>query len=237
MSQQLPERRPISVASVDKLPSGFIPARTTLIGNRVQLEPLNPQLHAEDLFTLSHDDDRAANLWDYLPYGPFADVVEFSKWMRGNAALADPIFYAVQDKASGKAGGVVSYLNISPLHGSIEIGHIWFTPMLQNTAQSTEALFLLMTHALDDLSYRRLEWKCDAMNEPSRSAAARLGFSFEGIFYNHLIVKGRNRDTAWFSIIDTEWPRIRANFEIWLAPENFDKNGQQLQSLRVLNQF
>jgi RimJ/RimL family protein N-acetyltransferase len=130
---------------------------------------------------------------------------------------------------------MVSFLNIHPANASLEIGHIWFAPFLQNTRQSTEALFLLMQHTLDVLGYRRLEWKCNAQNAASRSAAARLGFGYEGIFYQHMVVKGRNRDTAWFSLLDSEWPAVRANFATWLADENFDQHGVAKQSLGALN--
>jgi len=142
---------------------------------------------------------------------------------------------AVRDLATQRAGGMVSYLNIEPKASSIELGHIWFGPAMQNTAAATEALFLLLRHALDDLGYRRVEWKCDALNAASRRAAVRLGFAFEGIFYQHRVVKGRNRDTAWFALLDGEWPSIRANFETWLAPDNFDAAGRQRRSLGALN--
>ncbi len=145
------------------------------------------------------------------------------------------MFFAVRDEGSGRAGGVASYLNIHPQPGTIEIGHIWFGPALQRTPAATEALYLLLHHAFDDLGYRRLEWKCNALNAASRRAAVRLGFAFEGTFYQHQIVKGRNRDTTWFSILDGEWPPIRANFEAWLAPENFDEAGGQRASLGDLN--
>ena len=139
------------------------------------------------------------------------------------------------DERDGAAKGMVSYLNIEPAHASIEIGHIWLGPGIQNSRAATEALWLLLHHALDDLDYRRMEWKCDALNAASRAAANRLGFSYEGIFYEHRVVKGHNRDTAWFSILDGEWPAIRLNFQRWLSPDNFDAAGRQRQSLRALN--
>jgi RimJ/RimL family protein N-acetyltransferase len=206
----------------------------------VRLEPLDPAIHAAELYAASHPSaetrtEQVRNLWTYMPYGPFPDLAAFTAWLGTQAASADPLFFAVRDLATGQASGMVSYQAIQPEHRSIEIAHIWFGPALQNTRQSTEALYLLMAHSFDELRYRRLEWKCDALNRSSRQAALRLGFAFEGIFYQHRIVKGRNRDTAWFSLLDYEWPRISANFRTWLAPDNFDENGRQRQSLSVLN--
>ena len=151
------------------------------------------------------------------------------------AAGEDPLFFAIRPRASDRVEGVASLMSIEPDHRSIEIGHIWLGPDLQRTPAATEALFLLIAHALDDLGYRRMEWKCNAANAASRAAACRLGFIHEGVFYQHRIVKGMNRDTAWFSILDHEWPALRANFETWLDPANFDEGGQQRQSLGDLN--
>lgn len=211
------------------------PARVPLEGMTVRLEPLDPDRHAADLYAVSHGDETARRVWTYLSYGPFTDLDEFTAWLRDRAASVDPLFFAVRNRQTGVASGMASYLNIHPEHGSIEIGHIWFGPVLQNTVQSTEALYLLMAHVFDDLHYRRLEWKCDALNEDSRRAALRLGFAFEGIFYRHWIIKGRNRDTAWFSLLEEEWPVIKANFQTWLAPANFDEHGRPRLSLRALN--
>jgi RimJ/RimL family protein N-acetyltransferase len=170
-----------------------------------------------------------------MPSGPFAMLEPFRSWLRDCSASADPVFYAIRDGRDGQAKGMASYLNIHPKDGRIEIGHIWLGPALQQSREATESLVLLMRHALDDLGYRRLEWKCNALNDASRRAAARLGFAYEGIFYQHQIVKGRNRDTAWFSILDREWPAIRANFDVWLAPDNFDADGRQIRSLGEMN--
>jgi RimJ/RimL family protein N-acetyltransferase len=202
------------------------PARTTIDGDRVRLEPLDPAHHADELFAAAQGDEA---LWDYLPYGPFADVAALSEHLRAQAASADPLFYAVV--VDGAAAGVVSYLRIEPVHGCIEIGHIWFGAPLQRTAAATEAIYLLAREAFEELGNRRFEWKCNAANDRSRRAAERFGFTFEGIFRQHMIVKGANRDTAWYSILDGEWPAVRAGFETWLDPANFDADGRQRRSL------
>jgi RimJ/RimL family protein N-acetyltransferase len=206
------------------------PARRSLAGERVRLEPLDPERHADDLHAAAAGDPR---LWDYLPYGPFPDAGEMQGHLARQAGSSDPLFLTVVDSATGRAAGVVSYLRIEPAHACIEIGHIWFGAPLQRTAAATETIYLLARHAFDDLGNRRLEWKCDAANARSRRAAERFGFTFEGVFRQHMIVKGRNRDTAWFSILDSEWPGVRAGFEAWLAPENFDAEGRQRSSLRA----
>ena len=197
----------------------------------MRLEPLNARVHAAELYEASHGSDEALRIWDYLAVGPYPSVEAFAAYQRSCSASADPVFYAIRDLASGKASGVASYLNIVPANGTIEIGHIWFGPALQNTPAATEALYTLNRHAFDDLGYRRMEWKCNALNAGSRSAAVRLGFAFEGIFYNHMVAKGRNRDTAWFSIIDEEWPALRECYETRLATDNFDAAGRQRTSL------
>jgi RimJ/RimL family protein N-acetyltransferase len=236
MHEDLAPRRALSGAPVAALPSGIHPGCRHHQGETVILEPLDPREHAADLFELSHGEHGSPAIWDYLPYGPFDSLDAFRVWLRSCASTADPMFFVIRDLASRRAAGMASYLNIHPLQGTIEIGHIWFAPLIQNTRQSTEALYLMMRHVMDDLGYRRLEWKCNALNKGSRRAANRLGFRFEGIFYNHVIVKGANRDTAWYSIIDSEWPEVRAGFERWLAPSNFDPAGRQLRSLRELRE-
>lgn len=227
--------RPLSGEKVSPLPSGLIPARAPLEGTGVRLEPIDPNRHAEELYAASHADDRAREVWRYMAYGPFDTLDGFRGFLRDCAAQMDPIFYAIRDKSVGTAKGVASYLNIAAKNGSIEIGHIWFGPALQRTRAASEAMYLMLRYALDDLRYRRMEWKCNALNEASRRAALRLGFRFEGIFYQHQIVKGHNRDTAWYSIMDHEWPALRANMEAWLAPTNFDAKGHPKQSLTTLN--
>ena len=228
-------RRPLSDEIVRPLPSGLIPGRCRHVGAVALLEPIDPERHAAELFASSHGVPGGEELWRFMAYGPWPSAEAFHGWLRDCAAAHDPIFFAIRDRQSGRACGMASYLNIAPKNGTIEIGHIWFAPVLQRTRAATESLFLLMRHAMDDLRYRRLEWKCNALNDASRRAARRLGFRFEGIFHRHMVVKGRNRDTAWYSIVDHEWPAVRANLEAWLAPDNFAAGGQQKRSLGELN--
>ncbi len=207
------------------------PKRIVLRGQTVRLEPLEPRRHGDDLFAASQGADTT---WTYLPYGPFAGRSEFTSWLAERAPLDDPLTFAIVDEASGAALGLASLMSIVPEHGVIEIGHIWLSPALQKTRQATEAIFVMARYAFDELGNRRLEWKCDSLNEGSRRAAERFGFVFEGIFRNHRIVKRRNRDTAWYSITDEEWPSRRAAFEAWLAADNFDAGGRQRKSLAEL---
>ncbi|HYN38014.1 MAG TPA: GNAT family protein [Rhodospirillales bacterium] len=236
MSTPEPQERPrpeslVSGAPVLPLPSGLFPPRVPLEGVAVRLEPLHPAVHAAELYAASHQDARARSVWTYLWPAPFADEAAFTAWLRDGAAAADPIFYAIRARASGRASGMAAYLRIAPKDGVLEIGHIWFAPAVQRTRLSTEALALMLGHGFDDLGYRRVEWKCDALNAASRRAALRLGFRFEGIFFRHMIVKGRNRDTAWFSMLAEEWPERRAAFAAWLADDNFDAGGRQRRPL------
>jgi RimJ/RimL family protein N-acetyltransferase len=228
--------RRISGDEVPVLPSGNAPERRPLDGNLVRLEPLDPDAHGEGLYAASHKDEEAKGVWTYLPDGPFEDLASFKQWVRRMVKEPDRLFYAFRDKQSERLGGMGTYLDIRPAMGSIEIGYIWFAPFLQRTRQATEALFLMLRYAFDELKYRRMQWRCNALNEKSRSAALRLGFTFEGIFYQHMVVKGHNRDTAWYSMLDCEWPRIRGNFEGWLAASNFGPQGRQITSLRRLNE-
>jgi RimJ/RimL family protein N-acetyltransferase len=207
------------------------PQRIPLEGASVRLEPVDPARHSRALFSAA---DGAPAIWDYLAYGPFENQEVFTEWLEGRASSRDPLFYAVVDRATGLARGMASYMRIVPEHGVIEIGHIWFAPVLQRTRQATEAIFVLARHAFDELGYRRLEWKCDSLNLPSRRAAERFGFVFEGVFRQHMVVKDRNRDTAWYSMTDGEWPLMRAAFEAWLDTENFDQSGRQRLSLSDL---
>ena len=214
----------------EKLAGWRVPPRPDaemLAGRLVRLERLDADAHAGDLFRANSADDA---IWDYLPYGPFASVVGYHRWVKDMAGLTDPYFYAIRDLASGRLGGVASYLRITPEAGSIEVGHINLAPELQRSPAATEAMFLMMDWAFG-AGYRRYEWKCDALNRPSRRAAERLGFSYEGIFRQATIVKGRNRDTAWFAMIDKEWPALRDAYCRWLAPANFETDGRQIRRL------
>ncbi len=209
------------------------PGRVALPGRYVVLEPLECTRHSASLFAALHD-DRDPRLWDYLPHGPFPpDGPEWDQFMAGCEA-ADTRFYALADPSTGAATGMGAYLRIDPPHGSIEIGNLAFGPAIQRTPATTEAIFLWARHAFEDLGYRRFEWKCNALNARSRAAALRLGYTFEGIFRQAMVVKGRNRDTAWYSILDNEWPALGAAFEAWLAPDNFDADGRQQRTLQQL---
>ena len=204
-----------------------------MTGRLVQLERLDADAHAADLHRANSADD---TIWDYLPYGPFASAAGYHRWVRDSTAGVDPVFYALRDQATGHLGGVASYLRINPEAGSIEVGHINYAAELQRTPAATEAMYLMMAWVFA-AGYRRYEWKCDAMNAPSRRAAQRLGFSYEGVFRQATIVKGRNRDTAWFAVIDTDWPALREAFEAWLAPGNFNADGAQRESLGDLTRL
>ena len=188
-----------------------------LDGRFARLEPLNAERHGRDLFSHFSVDDR---MWDYMPVGPFGTEAEFLSWAREAGRSRDPVFYAIVDQASGEAKGFASYLRIAPDTGVIEVGFIAMAPVLQRTPVATEAMALMMRWAFES-GYRRYEWKCDALNAPSRRAAQRLGFSYEGIFRQATIVKGRNRDTAWFAAIDKDWPGLRDAFDLWLDPGKF----------------
>lgn len=189
--------------------------------------------HAQDLFT-AYQADRDGRNWTYLGYGPFASLAELEAFYGGMAQKQDPFFYAIVDQTSGKALGVASFLRMDPANGVIEVGHISYSPALQRNPMASEAMYLMMRHAFENLGNRRYEWKCDDRNAPSRTAAARLGFTYEGTFRQAMIYKGRNRDTAWFSILDSEWPRAKAAIEAWLAPSNFTADGQQVKRLEDL---
>ena len=208
------------------------PARQPHVGQFCTLEPADPQRHSADLFA-AYSLDAHGDSWTYLPYGPFATQHDYATWMQASCTGLDPLFFTIVDRASGKASGLASYLRITPAAGSIEIGHLAFSPLLQRKPAATEALYLLMREAFA-LGYRRLEWKCNTLNAASRQEALRLGFAFEGVFRQATVVKGRNRDTAWFSIIDSEWTALDAAFRHWLTPGNFDDTGQQRERLSAL---
>ena len=229
-----PFPRPLSGRPVPNPPNGLVPPRSPLVGRHIRLEPLNPDLHAAELYRASHGSDEALRIWDFLPWGPWPDESSFLARMRGEAAAFDRVWFAMRPSNSGIASGMATYLDIHPLDGVIEIGGIWFTPTLQRTRAATEALFLMLAHAMDDLGYRRMQWRCNSLNVKSRNAARRLGFRFEGVFYNHMVVKGRNRDTAWYSILDDEWPEVRDIIKAWLDDGNFDTAGNARRSLATM---
>lgn len=218
----------------DPLPRGWAapppPSRVTLTGRYVQIVPLDADAHAKDLFESNQQDTSGAG-WTYMLNGPYDNFEEFKQWLQTSAVSSDPMFFAYLDGNSGKAIGYGSFMRIEPAMGCIEVGNIRMSPLLQRTPMSTEAMYLKMKYAFD-IGYRRYEWKCDSLNEPSRKAADRLGFTFEGVFRKAVHYKGRNRDTAWFSITDDEWPYIRSAHEAWLDPSNFDGGGKQSRSLR-----
>jgi RimJ/RimL family protein N-acetyltransferase len=210
------------------------PGPVVLTGRVITLRPFDRASQADALYQATHGPEKE-ELWRYMGEGPFACPSDFDAAFDKKASSIDPVFFAIIDNVTGFPVGQASYLRIEPVHRCIEVGNIIFTPGLQRSSGATEAMYLLARHAFDDLGYRRYEWKCNALNEPSRRAALRLGFTFEGIFRQHMIVKGRNRDTAWFAMLDSEWPRRRANFEQWLAPSNFDPAGRQRLSLSSLH--
>lgn len=205
------------------------PQRATLQGSYCRLEPLDPARHGDDLFRASMAPG-AEERFRYLFESP-CPRPEFDQWIGRFAAADDPLAFAVVDQASGRCEGRQTYMRITPEHGVIEIGSILWGPAISRTRVCTEALYLFARHAFEDLGYRRFEWKCHSLNEPSRRAALRFGFSFEGIFRQHMVAKGANRDTCWFAMIDSEWPALRAAYQGWLAPANFDAQGRQRESL------
>lgn len=211
------------------------PARIAIEGKHCRLEPLDVDRHGADLFDAY---GRAADGrdWTYLFAGPFTDGDAFRDYLTKAAASTDPLHYSVIDLSSGRAVGTLALMRIEPVHGVIEVGSVTFSPLLKQTRISTEAQYLLMGYAFDDLGYRRYEWKCDSLNAPSRKTALRLGFEFEGIFRQAIVYRGRNRDTAWYAIIDRDWPRVRRGFERWLADDNFDADGKQRASLAQLRE-
>ncbi len=198
------------------------------------VRPLRASEDAHDLYEVSHPPVGDPELWTYLPSGPYPDVDALEQALMVQASTVDPLFFTLARLPDERPAGVASYLRITPEHGVIEIGHIWFGATLRRTAAATEAIFLLASHAFDGLGYRRLEWKCNALNEPSRRAADRFGFRFEGVFRRHMVVKGHNRDTAWYAITDEEWPSVRAGFRAWLAEDNLTGDGSQRRRLADL---
>ena len=226
--------RPLSGAAVAKLPPGLVPPRAPLAGRHAELVPQNADLHAADLFAAGHESAAALETWEYMACGPWPSLEDYRATLRRQSASLDPVFFAIRALGQDRFEGQVGLMDINAPNGVIEIGHIWFGPRLRRTRAATEALYLVMRHVMDDLGYRRLHWRCNALNGKSRNAARRLGFRFEGIFYNYMIFKGRNRDTAWYSILDSEWPEVRGILEAWLADANFDQAGRAKSSLSPL---
>jgi RimJ/RimL family protein N-acetyltransferase len=222
--------QPIGSALPDWVPCP-LPPRQPLEGRYVRVEPIDERfstdLHAANLH------DRDGRNWTYLPYGPFASERDYRQWMNDTCFGADPLFHAIVDRTTDRAAGLAAYMRLKPASGSIEVGHVCFSPLLQRARGATEAMYLMMQRAFS-LGYRRYEWKCDALNGPSRAAAQRLGFSFEGIFRQATVYKDRSRDTAWYAIIDSEWPALARAFDTWLAPDNFDNSGRQQSRLSDL---
>ncbi len=211
-----------------------LPERKTLLGKTCKLEPLSAEQHAEPLYRAyaEHADDRS---WTYLPYGPFRSLASYCSWIAQEANGTDPYFYAIIDLDDPQPVGIASYLRIDPKSGSIEVGHIHYADRMKRSLMATEAMYLMMRYAFE-MGYRRYEWKCDALNQPSRNAALRLGFRLEGVFRQALVYKQRNRDTAWFAVIDSDWPVLKQSFESWLAAENFDDQAVQRRGLAEIRE-
>ena len=207
-----------------------MPQQTNYKGKFIVLSPVNPQADAEELYECAHGSDMKEQIWTYMGYGPFDSVHSMRQWLEAKAESEDPLFFTVHHRELKGRVGMVSFLNIAPDMRRLELGHIWYSPDAQRSSVNTEAVYLMLCEAFDRLKYRRAEWKCDSLNERSRSAAIRLGFQFEGIFRQHMIVKGRNRDTAWYSILDNEWHTVKKNMETWLY-----QNPDQQLSLTALN--
>jgi RimJ/RimL family protein N-acetyltransferase len=211
------------------------PPRTSIEGRFCRVEPLDPSRHAAELFEANSEDAQGRN-WTYLPYGPFPSFVSYREFLAAAARRDDALVHAIVDLANGRAVGVASLMRIDQAAGVIEVGGINYSPRLQRRPAATEAMYLLMRRVFDELGYRRYEWKCDSLNAPSRVAAQRLGFRYEGLFRQATVYKDRSRDTAWFSIIDSEWPGLRTAFERWLDPANFDAQGRQRRNLQSFRQ-
>jgi RimJ/RimL family protein N-acetyltransferase len=232
-SNDIPDRRRRVHGEPVGEPSFIEPRPPALSGRAVRLGRIDPERDLAQLFACGHGGGAEA-LWRFMPYGPFASAEQMREWLQRCAGSGDPIWFTARSSIDGSAVGMAAIMEIRAATGVAEIGHIWIGPRFQRSREATEALFLLMDHVLTACRYRRLEWKCDALNARSRSAAGRLGFRYEGTFYNHTVVKGRNRDTAWFSILDSEWPTLRGALAAWLDPSNFDASGRQRRGLREM---
>jgi RimJ/RimL family protein N-acetyltransferase len=226
---QLPEDLPLGEWVENSTPAQS-PGRRLYEGRYVNLAPVDPEKDIVELYRNSHGSKEKTGLWTYMAYGPFSDESVMQAWLRGCEASTDPLFLTVRSKGLNQRVGMVSFLNIVPGMRSLELGNIWYSPIVQRTNVNTETVYLMLSEAFDALQYRRVEWKCDALNARSRSAALRLGFSFEGIFRQHYIIKGRNRDTAWFAMLDRDWPSVKSNMNHWLYSD------ENKLSLAELNQ-
>ncbi|MDV6235969.1 GNAT family protein [Leptospira ellisii] len=225
--------QPIGTPLSDWRPAS-LPKKETMQGRFCRLEPLDPERHAKALYSANSLDAEGA-MWTYLPYGPFETLGEYREWMQSACLTEDPLFFTIFDLTSDCAVGLASYAEISPKAGSIEVGHLAYSPLMRQTPVSTETMYLMMKNAFQ-LGYRRYQWRCNVLNASSRAAAQRIGLSFEGIFRQANVLKGYNRDTAWFAAVDEEWPAIRNAFSKWLSPDNFDENGIQKNRLSDLTE-
>ena len=215
-----------------KFKKAKLPSKKKLIGKYCFLEPINIRKHSKDLYK-NFSLDKKNVIWAYLPYGPFKSHGSFKKWLKSFCLNKDPFFYAIYSKKHNQYCGMASYLRITPEHGSIEVGHINYSPILQNTTEGTETMYLMMKNAFEVLGNRRYEWKCNNLNNGSKKAALRLGFKFEGVFRQMFVSKGRNRDSAWFSVIDKEWKKLKNAYQRFLKPSNFDNKLKQKKELRI----
>ena len=215
-----------------KFKKAKLPSKKKLIGKYCNLEPLKVHKHSKDLYN-NFLRDKKNIIWKYLPYGPFKSYGSFKKWVKSFCLNKDPFFYAIYSKRHRQYCGMASYLRITPEHGSIEVGHINYSPILQNTVEGTEAMYLMMKNAFEVLGNRRYEWKCNNLNSASKNAATRLGFKFEGVFRQMFVFKGRNRDSAWFAILDNEWNKIKSKFKKYLKKSNFDNKLNQKKKLKI----
>ena len=224
-------QRSLPVGNIVRLITNVdLPQRTDYVGKFITLSPVDPQADVAELYACSHVSNRKEQIWTYMSYGPFDNKHGMQSWLEEGAASSDPLFFTVHHHESKQRVGMVSFLNIVSDMRRLELGHLWYSPDFQRSNVNTEAIYLMLCEAFDRLKYRRVEWKCDSLNERSRAAALRLGFKFEGIFRQHMIVKGRNRDTAWYSMLDREWIPIKKNMEIWLH-----QNPDRKLSLSALN--
>jgi len=224
-------QRSLPVGSIVRpITSVDLPQKTDYRGKFIRLSPINPWADSAELYECSHGSDIKEQIWTYMGYGPFDSIYSMQKWLAEGTRSNDPLFFTFHHLESKQCVGMVSFLNIASDMRRCELGHIWYSPQFQRSNVNTEAMYLMLCESFDRLKYRRVEWKCDSLNERSRAAALRLGFKFEGLFRQHMIIKGRNRDTAWYAMLDSEWIAIKKNMEMWLY-----QNPNQQLSLTALN--